>query len=36
LKALLTILICVLLTILEFLGAALLVAPNAMWRMTNH
>jgi hypothetical protein len=35
LKALLTILICVLLTILEFLGVAVLVAPKPMWRLTK-
>jgi len=35
LKALLTILICVLLTILEFLGVAVLVAPKATWRLTK-
>ena len=34
-KALLTILICVLLTMLEFLGVAVLLAPKAMWRLTK-
>lgn len=34
-KALLTILICVLLTMLEFLVVAVLIAPKAMWRLTK-